>query len=235
MMPDLVVMGKIIGGGLPAAAYGGRRDLMEQIAPSGQVYQAGTLSGNPLATAAGLATLRLLDEPAYRRLDELAGALAGGLAEAAAEHGVPLQVAHTTGLLTPFFSERPGHELRGGARPATSTPTPPSAARCSRAACTRRRRSSRPGSPRWRTATSTWSAPWTRLETRSPRWRRGERARRGGGGRRAGAGRARGVRARARAIRRRGGGSRQVVRAGGRLRGLPPPLRDTARIRRHGR
>ncbi len=105
--PDLVVMGKIIGGGLPAAAYGGRRDLMEQIAPAGQVYQAGTLSGNPLATAAGLATLGLLDERAYRRLDELAGALAAGLAEAAADHGVPLQVAHTIGLLTPFFSERP--------------------------------------------------------------------------------------------------------------------------------
>ncbi len=105
--PDLVVMGKIIGGGLPAAAYGGRRDLMERIAPSGQVYQAGTLSGNPLATAAGLATLNLLDERAYRRLAELSGALAAGLAEAAAEHGVPLQVAHTTGLLTPFFSERP--------------------------------------------------------------------------------------------------------------------------------
>jgi glutamate-1-semialdehyde 2,1-aminomutase len=105
--PDLVVMGKIIGGGLPAAAYGGRRDLMERIAPSGQVYQAGTLSGNPLATAAGLATLNLLDERAYRRLDELSGSLAAGLAEAAAEHGVPLQVAHTTGLLTPFFSQRP--------------------------------------------------------------------------------------------------------------------------------
>jgi glutamate-1-semialdehyde 2,1-aminomutase len=113
--PDLVVMGKIIGGGLPAAAYGGRRDLMEQIAPAGHVYQAGTLSGNPLATAAGLATLNLLDEPAYGRLDELAGALAGGLAEAAAEHGVPLQVAHTTGLLTPFFSERPVTSYAGAA------------------------------------------------------------------------------------------------------------------------
>ena len=69
MTPDLTVLGKVIGGGLPAAAYAGRRELMEQIAPAGDVYQAGTLSGNPLATAAGLATLRLLDDAAYARLD----------------------------------------------------------------------------------------------------------------------------------------------------------------------
>ena len=66
--PDLTVMGKVIGGGLPAAAYGGRRDLMERIAPAGDVYQAGTLSGNPLAVAAGRATLAMLDEQAYLRL-----------------------------------------------------------------------------------------------------------------------------------------------------------------------
>jgi glutamate-1-semialdehyde 2,1-aminomutase len=78
---------------------------MERIAPAGDVYQAGTLSGNPLATAAGLATLRLLDEAAYERLDELTTALADGLREAA--DGVPVQVCHTTGLLTVFFSEEP--------------------------------------------------------------------------------------------------------------------------------
>jgi glutamate-1-semialdehyde 2,1-aminomutase len=105
--PDLTVLGKVIGGGLPAAAYAGRRELMERIAPAGDVYQAGTLSGNPLATAAGLATLRLLDEAAYSRLDETTARLAGGLREAAAERGVPVQVSHTTGLLTVFFSEEP--------------------------------------------------------------------------------------------------------------------------------
>ena len=105
--PDLTILGKVIGGGLPAAAFAGPRELMERIAPAGDVYQAGTLSGNPLATAAGLATLRLLDGAAYRRLDELTAELARGLEEAAAGAGVAVQVASTTGLLTPFFSERP--------------------------------------------------------------------------------------------------------------------------------
>jgi glutamate-1-semialdehyde 2,1-aminomutase len=103
--PDLTVLGKVIGGGLPAAAYAGRRELMERVAPAGDVYQAGTLSGNPLATAAGLATLKLLDEDAYARLDDLTERLATGLREAAA--GLPVQVSHTTGLLTVFFSEDP--------------------------------------------------------------------------------------------------------------------------------
>jgi glutamate-1-semialdehyde 2,1-aminomutase len=101
--PDLTIMGKIVGGGLPAAAYGGRRDLMEQIAPAGQVYQAGTLSGNPLAVAAALATLDRLDAAAYARLGELTETLAAGLAHAAGEAGVPLAVQHVPGLLTPFF------------------------------------------------------------------------------------------------------------------------------------
>jgi glutamate-1-semialdehyde 2,1-aminomutase len=105
--PDLTVLGKVIGGGLPAAAYAGRRDLMKWIAPEGSVYQAGTLSGNPLATAAGLATLRLLDGDAYAQLDRLTRALAGGLEEAAREAGVAASVASTTGLLTLFFAERP--------------------------------------------------------------------------------------------------------------------------------
>jgi glutamate-1-semialdehyde 2,1-aminomutase len=105
--PDLTILGKVIGGGLPAAAYAGWRELMEQIAPAGDVYQAGTLSGNPLATAAGLATLSLLDEAAYARLDATTERLASGLRASAAEAGVPVQVSHTTGLVTVFFSEEP--------------------------------------------------------------------------------------------------------------------------------
>jgi glutamate-1-semialdehyde 2,1-aminomutase len=113
VMPDLTILGKVIGGGLPAAAYAGPRTLMEQVAPAGDVYQAGTLSGNPLATAAGLATLRLLDVYAYARLDELTRSLAEGLAAAAAEAGVPVQVTSTTGLLTLFFSETPVTDYEG--------------------------------------------------------------------------------------------------------------------------
>jgi glutamate-1-semialdehyde 2,1-aminomutase len=105
--PDLTVLGKVIGGGLPAAAYAGRRELMERIAPAGDVYQAGTLSGNPLATAAGLATLRLLDAGAYAQLDNVTRALAAGIEEAAREAGVAASVGWTTGLLTLFFAEAP--------------------------------------------------------------------------------------------------------------------------------
>jgi glutamate-1-semialdehyde 2,1-aminomutase len=105
--PDLTVMGKVIGGGLPAAAYGGRRDLMERVAPAGDVYQAGTLSGNPLAVAAGRATLAMLDEQAYLRLRSTTRMLAEGLAETAATAGVPVQISLVTGLLTVFFSEEP--------------------------------------------------------------------------------------------------------------------------------
>jgi glutamate-1-semialdehyde 2,1-aminomutase len=105
--PDLTILGKVIGGGLPAAAYAGPRSLMERIAPAGDVYQAGTLSGNPLAVAAGLATLRLLDGEAYERLEHTTAELATGLAGAAADAGVPVQVPHVTGLLTVFFTDRP--------------------------------------------------------------------------------------------------------------------------------
>ncbi|HTU77472.1 MAG TPA: glutamate-1-semialdehyde 2,1-aminomutase [Solirubrobacteraceae bacterium] len=107
---DLVVLGKVIGGGLPAAALGGRAELLGMLAPAGEVYQAGTLSGNPLAVAAGLATLELLDGPAYARLAETTRRLADGLREAAAgacDEGYPVQVASVPGLLTVFFSETP--------------------------------------------------------------------------------------------------------------------------------
>jgi glutamate-1-semialdehyde 2,1-aminomutase len=105
--PDLTILGKVIGGGVPAAAYAGPRALMERVAPAGDVYQAGTLSGNPLATAAGLATLGLLDAAAYERLETVSAALAGGLRRLAPQAGVPLHVTQTTGLLTLFFHDGP--------------------------------------------------------------------------------------------------------------------------------
>jgi glutamate-1-semialdehyde 2,1-aminomutase len=104
---DLTILGKILGGGLPAAAVGGRAELMRMLAPAGEVYQAGTLSGNPLAVAAGLETLALLDEPAYLRLASLTAQLANGLREAAAGSGYPVEVVSAPGLLTVFFTDRP--------------------------------------------------------------------------------------------------------------------------------
>src|SRR5581483_7698862 len=104
--PDLTCLGKIIGGGLPVGAYGGRADLMELVAPVGPVYQAGTLSGNPIAMAAGLWNLGELRPSLYRHLRTLGGRLAAGLADAAREAGVPLQVNALGSLLTPFFTDR---------------------------------------------------------------------------------------------------------------------------------
>jgi glutamate-1-semialdehyde 2,1-aminomutase len=109
--PDLTIMGKVIGGGLPAAAYGGPVDLMNRIAPAGDVYQAGTLSGNPLAVAAGRATLAQLDEDAYVRLAATTQTLADGLREAAG--GRPVQIAWVPGLLTVFFSAAPVRDYAG--------------------------------------------------------------------------------------------------------------------------
>ncbi len=103
--PDLTVLGKIIGGGLPAAAVGGPRELMERLAPEGDVYQAGTLSGNPLAVAAGLTTLKRLDEQAYARIAALTERLTSGLNELAEEHS--LTVSSAPGLVTLFFSALP--------------------------------------------------------------------------------------------------------------------------------
>ena len=110
---DLTLMGKVLGGGVPAAAYGGRRALMERVAPAGDVYQAGTLSGNPLAVAAGLATLRGLDEGAYARLEALTMGLADGLREAAGDR--PVQVVAVRGLVTVFFSADPVRDFAGAA------------------------------------------------------------------------------------------------------------------------
>ncbi|MBA3327543.1 MAG: glutamate-1-semialdehyde 2,1-aminomutase [Solirubrobacterales bacterium] len=115
VIPDLTVMGKVIGGGLPAAAYGGPRELMERIAPAGDVYQAGTLSGNPLAVAAGLASLQLLDgESPYLQLAATTEALAAALAQAARSAGFQaLRIATAPGLLTVFFSDRPVTDYAG--------------------------------------------------------------------------------------------------------------------------
>jgi glutamate-1-semialdehyde 2,1-aminomutase len=110
--PDLTCLGKVIGGGLPCAAYGGRRDLMEQVSPSGPVYQAGTLSGNPLAMAGGLATLEILQEPgAYQALERRSGMLAEGLIDAAARAGVPVALNRVASMLTPFFVREPGQPV----------------------------------------------------------------------------------------------------------------------------
>jgi glutamate-1-semialdehyde 2,1-aminomutase len=108
VLPDLTVLGKVVGGGLPAAAYGGRADLMARLAPEGPVYQAGTLSGNPLAMAAGLETLRQLERPgSYEQLEASSSRLARGLREAAREAGVELAAVSLGGLLGFFFHPGP--------------------------------------------------------------------------------------------------------------------------------
>lgn len=103
--PDLTCLGKILGGGLAVGAYGGRADLMNRISPEGDVYQAGTLSGNPVAMAAGLATLESLTPDVYARIDSLASRLGEGLAEAAARAKIPLVLARVGSMWTPFFTE----------------------------------------------------------------------------------------------------------------------------------
>jgi glutamate-1-semialdehyde 2,1-aminomutase len=105
--PDLTCLGKVIGGGLPVGAYGGRRDLMELVAPAGPVYQAGTLSGNPLSVAAGQATIDQLDDAVYQRLEAAGQQVADLITRAAAEAGVPLTVNRVGSLLTPFFTGSP--------------------------------------------------------------------------------------------------------------------------------
>ncbi|MEK3791713.1 glutamate-1-semialdehyde 2,1-aminomutase [Paenibacillus sp. FSL R7-0204] len=107
MDPDLTCFGKVIGGGLPVGAYGGKREIMEQIAPSGPIYQAGTLSGNPLAMAAGYSTLALLTPEVYTRLESLGARLEAGLKRNAQETGVPLTINRVGSMVCPFFTEEP--------------------------------------------------------------------------------------------------------------------------------
>jgi glutamate-1-semialdehyde 2,1-aminomutase len=102
--PDLTTLGKIVGGGLPIGAYGGRADIMDQVLPAGPVFQAGTLSGNPVATAAGIATLgQLRHEPPYERLEMLGARLERGLDRAASDAGLPHQIARVGSMMTLFF------------------------------------------------------------------------------------------------------------------------------------
>jgi glutamate-1-semialdehyde 2,1-aminomutase len=119
--PDLTCLGKIIGGGLPVGAYGGRAELMALVAPSGPVYQAGTLSGNPLAMAAGIWALEELSLRLYKHLAKLGAALAAGLADAARAARVPLQVNAFGSLLTPFFTDRPVRDYQSALASNTSS------------------------------------------------------------------------------------------------------------------
>jgi glutamate-1-semialdehyde 2,1-aminomutase len=105
--PDLTCLGKIIGGGLPVGAYGGRADIMDLVSPAGPVYQAGTLSGNPVAMTAGLWSLKRLNARLYKDLAHRGSMLASGLAAAARAARVPLQVAAFGSLVTPFFTSSP--------------------------------------------------------------------------------------------------------------------------------
>jgi glutamate-1-semialdehyde 2,1-aminomutase len=119
--PDLTCLGKIIGGGLPVGAYGGARGVMERVAPLGGVYQAGTLSGNPLAVAAGLATLRALESPGvYARLEESGARLEAGLVDGAKAAGVPLTVNRVGSMLTAFFTEGPVSDYASAKRSDTA-------------------------------------------------------------------------------------------------------------------
>ena len=171
--PDLTVLGKVLGGGLPAAAFGGPRETMESIAPAGDVYQAGTLSGNPLAVAAGLTTLRRLDSErlrAARRADRPTRRRAARARRRPPPPGrLGARPAH------PLLQRRPGRATSPPRRPATSTPTPASAAPCWTRGVYPPPRSSRPGSSRWRTTRRRSTAPSTRPPARSRR-RSDERA-----------------------------------------------------------
>jgi glutamate-1-semialdehyde 2,1-aminomutase len=105
--PDLTCLGKVIGGGLPVGAFGGRRDIMEKVAPIGPIYQAGTLSGNPLAMTAGIETLKLLARPgAYKTLEKSSAELEQGLREAAREAGVPITINRVGSMFTSFFTDQ---------------------------------------------------------------------------------------------------------------------------------
>lgn len=119
--PDLTCLAKIVGGGVPCGAYGGRAEIMGRIAPEGPVYQAGTMSGNPLATAAGLATLaELARAGVYERLEQLGAALEQGLREAGSQSGVPLTVQRVGSMLTAFFCERPATDWESASKADTA-------------------------------------------------------------------------------------------------------------------
>jgi glutamate-1-semialdehyde 2,1-aminomutase len=115
--PDLTTLGKIVGGGLPVGAYGGRREIMNQVLPAGKVFQAGTLSGNPLATAAGSAMLRALrDNPPYERLEQLTARLEAGFRDAARAAGMPHQLVRVGSMMTLYFSAEPIFDWKTASR-----------------------------------------------------------------------------------------------------------------------
>lgn len=119
--PDLTTLGKIVGGGLPLAAYGGRAEIMDNVLPAGKVFQAGTLSGNPLATAAGVATLAALrDGDVYARLETLSARLAAGLTQAATKAGVPHQLTRVGSMMTLFFNDQPVVDWNSASRSDTA-------------------------------------------------------------------------------------------------------------------
>src|SRR4030095_2891083 len=106
IQPDLTTLGKVIGGGLPVGAYGGRKEIMQMVAPVGPMYQAGTLSGNPLAMSAGIAALSLIGEDeCWRKLEQAAAALEAGVLFAAKQAGIPIQQTRVGTMFTTFFSE----------------------------------------------------------------------------------------------------------------------------------
>jgi glutamate-1-semialdehyde 2,1-aminomutase len=121
IMPDLTTMGKVIGGGLPVGAYGGRKDIMQMVAPAGPMYQAGTLSGNPLAMISGLKTLEILDRPgAYEHLDKVTGRLIQGILQAGRDAGHAVCGGHISGMFGFFFTEGPVNSFEDAAKQDTA-------------------------------------------------------------------------------------------------------------------
>ena len=167
--PDLTTLGKIVGGGLPVGAYGGRAEIMDHVLPAGKVFQAGTLSGNPLATAAGFAMLRALrDDPPYERLERLSARLEAGLREAAAAAGVPHQLARVGSMMTLFFARRAGDRLADRRAAATRSGSRATSGGCWTAASICRAASSRRCSFRRRTPRRTSTRRSRRRAKRLP-------------------------------------------------------------------
>ena len=155
--PDITCLGKVIGGGLPVGAYAARTKLMEQISPSGPVYQAGTLSGNPLAMNAGIITLEILKEPgSYETLEERSARLENGLLEAAQASNVPVAINRVGSMLTPFFTRTAGKKVTNFADATAfryAKPSRRSSTRCSITAFIFRPANMKRGLSAWRTAT----------------------------------------------------------------------------------
>ncbi len=150
--PDLSCFGKVLGGGLPLAAFGGRAEIMDHLAPLGPVYQAGTLSGNPLATAAGLAVLARLDAAAYATLEATATTLADGLRQALTSAGLAVQVPQVGPAGGPVLLRLARSSTTPRPRPPTRSATPASSTRCWTGASTSPPARSRRSSPAWPTA-----------------------------------------------------------------------------------